>query len=195
MRARRGSPEPASEGRESNSGKEPGLRLFFALWPPRRTAELLADWAAEAQRVTHGRTARAEAIHLTLAFLGEVAQERVAAAIRAARRVRGEPHALPIEEARLWTHHRIVWVGPTETPVALRSIAELLRRELAGEGFSLEHRPFAAHITLVRKARSEGRLPPLPAVDWPVGEFSLVRSTLSPRGSSYEIVERTPLAA
>ena len=171
------------------------MRLFFALWPPRRTAELLADWAAEAQRVTHGRVTRAETIHLTLAFLGEVAEERVAAAVRAARRVRAEPHALPIEEARLWTHNRIVWVGPTETPAALQSLADLLRTELAGEGFSLERRPFAAHITLIRKARSEGRLPPLPEVDWPVEEFSLVRSALSSQGSSYEIVERMPFAA
>ncbi len=171
------------------------MRLFFALWPPRRTAELLADWAAEAQQVTRGRVTRAETIHLTLAFLGEVAEERLAAAVRAARRVRGEPHALPIEEARLWTHNRIVWVGPRETPPALQSVADLLRVELAGEGFSLERRPFAAHITLIRKARSEGRLPPLPPVDWPVREFSLVRSTLFPQGSSYEIVERMPFAA
>lgn len=169
------------------------MRLFFALWPPRRTAELLAEWAAKAQQVTRGRVTRAETIHLTLAFLGEVAEERVAAAVRAARRVPGEPHALPIERARLWAHNRIVWVGPRETPPALQSIADLLRTELAVEGFSLERRPFAAHITLIRKARSDGTLPPLPAVDWPVAEFSLVRSMRSAEGSKYETLERFPV--
>ncbi|MBI2752990.1 MAG: RNA 2',3'-cyclic phosphodiesterase [Betaproteobacteria bacterium] len=169
------------------------MRLFFALWPPRRTAELLADWAAEAQRVTRGRVTRAEAIHLTLAFLGEVAEERLAAAVRAARRVRAEPHDLPIEQARLWTHHRIVWVGPRETPPALQSVADLLRTELAIEGFSLERRPFAAHITLIRKARGTGTLPPLPSVDWPVSEVALVRSTLSQQGPNYEVIARFAL--
>lgn len=166
------------------------MRLFFALWPPRRTAELLAEWAAEAQQVTRGRVTRAETIHLTLAFLGDVAEERVAAVVRAARRVRGEPHALPIEEARLWTHNRIVWVGPRETPAALGSLADSLRTELADEGFTIERRPFAAHITLIRKARSEGDLPPLPQIDWPVNEFTLVRSTLLRNGPHYESIEQ-----
>ncbi len=169
------------------------MRLFFAVWPPHRTAERLAHWAAQAQKSTGGRLTRAESIHLTLAFLGEVEEEKVAAAVRAARRTQGERHALPIEEGRLWAHNRIVWVGPREMPAALGSIAERLRALLAAEGFNLERRPFAAHITLIRKARSEGRLPPLPAVEWPVDEFVLVRSLLSSRGSSYQALERFPL--
>jgi 2'-5' RNA ligase len=33
----------------------------------------------------------------------------------------------------------------------------------------------------------------LPKVDWPVTEFFLVRSRTSPKGSTYEPVERFPL--
>jgi 2'-5' RNA ligase len=46
---------------------------------------------------------------------------------------------------------------------------------------------------LVRKARAAKSLPPLPALDWPVTEFLLVRSTLSSAGSSYEPLERFAL--
>lgn len=169
------------------------MRLFFAVWPPGKTAAALAAWAKGAQRETGGRITREETIHLTLAFLGEVAEERVAAAVRAARRVRGEPHTLSIEDARLWLHNRIVWVGPKETPAALGALVESLREELAHEGFALERRPFAAHITLIRKARAAGTLSPLPVVDWPVQEFTLVRSTLSTKGSSYECIARVSL--
>ena len=170
------------------------MRLFFALWPPAATVAALAEWAAQVQKVTGGRVTRPESIHLTLAFLGEVTEERVADAIRAARSVRGTCHTLPIERAKIWTNNHIAWVGPERTPAALASLADSLRQHLQAQGFALEARPFAAHVTLVRKATGGAeRLPSLQRVDWPVDEFTLVRSRVSPKGSSYEVVEQFPL--
>ena len=91
------------------------MRLFFALWPPAVTAKALHAWAREAQGATGGRVTQPETIHLTLAFLGEVPDERLDAALAAGRRVRGAPHELPIERARWWKHNRIVWAGPERT--------------------------------------------------------------------------------
>jgi RNA 2',3'-cyclic 3'-phosphodiesterase len=170
------------------------VRLFFALWPPAATAATLAAWAGRAQSVTGGKVTRSETIHLTLAFLGEVAENRVADAISAAKKARGEPHALPIELAKVWAHNSLVWVGPERTPPALDALARSLRAQLQAEGFAIEARPFAAHVTLVRKAHRAARLPALPALDWPVEEFTLVRSQLLPKGSSYEIIDRIGLA-
>lgn len=170
------------------------MRLFFALWPPAATVAALAEWAAQAQLLTGGKLTRPESIHLTLAFLGEVAEERVGDAIHAARSVRGARHALPIEQAKRWSHNDVVWVGPTEIPCSLAALAQSLRTELEKEGFAVETRPFAAHVTLIRKARRAAGLPPLPRAAWPVTEFTLVRSTLSRHGSSYRIVDRITLA-
>ena len=170
------------------------MRLFFALWPPAATAVTLAAWAGQAQALTSGKLTRSEAIHLTLAFLGEVSENRIQDAIRAARNVRGVPHALPIEQAKVWAHNSIVWVGPERTLPALDSLARSLRTQLQAEGFTIESKPFAAHVTLVRKAHRAARLPPLPALSWPVEEFTLVRSTRSAQGSSYEIIDRIGLA-
>ena len=169
------------------------MRLFFALWPPAATVAALAVWAGKAQAVTGGKPTRPEAIHLTLAFLGEVSESRIQDAIRAARNARGAPHALPIELAKVWAHNSIVWVGPERTPPALDALTRSLRAQLQAEGFAIESRPFAAHVTLVRKAHRAPRLPPLPRLEWPVEEFTLVRSQLLPKGSSYEIVERIGL--
>lgn len=170
------------------------MRLFFALWPPAATVAALAVWAGKAQAATGGKPTRPEAIHLTLAFLGEVSEGRVADAINAAKKVRGVPHALPIELAKVWAHNSIVWVGPERTPPDLDSLARSLRAELRAGGFAMESRPFAAHVTLVRKAHRAARLPPLPAVNWPVEELTLVRSKLLPNGSTYEIIERIGLS-
>lgn len=91
-----------------------------------------------------------------------------------------------LEEAKLWRHNRIVWVGPRETPEPLGILVENLKRQLTARNIKTENRPFAAHITLIRKAREPRALPQLPAVNWPVEEFVLVGSQLSAGGSRYE---------
>jgi len=156
------------------------MRLFFAAWPDAGTAEALWAWGREAQRACGGRVTRPETIHLTLAFLGEADPEEAKAT--------GEAVRLPgctftLEQARYWAHNRIVWVGPGETPEALSALSRAL----------CEARRYAAHVTLLRNARP-AELPPLPALDWPVREFVLVRSTLSGAGPSYETLARYALA-
>jgi len=139
---------------------------------------------------TGGRLVRPENIHLTLAFLGEADPGK---AIAVGRQVRAMRHTLPIEEARYWKHNAIVWVGPLAIPEALSDLAGQLYSSLRTEGFALEERPFAAHVTLLRKAKPAMALPPPPRVDWPVDEFRLVRSKVSREGASYEALERFSL--
>ena len=165
------------------------MRLFFALWPPAATAAALHAWALAAQKATGGRATRADTIHLTLAFLGETDPARVGAAVAAGRAAQGARHVLPIEQARYWKHNRLVWAGPRVTDPAL---ADALAAHLRAAGFVLEARAFKAHVTLVRKA-SPAQLPALPAVDWPVDEFVLVRSALSAGAPAYEVLARFPL--
>ena len=169
------------------------MRLFFALWPPAQAARGLHAWAQQAARETRGRVTRADTIHLTLAFLGEVDEKKLSLALEAGQRTGGRCQSLPVEQARWWKHNRIVWVGPNETPEPLASLEVELKRNLLGKGFELETRPFAAHITLIRKAQEPRRLPPLPELEWPVAEFVLVRSLLSREGSRYEVLERFAL--
>ena len=157
------------------------MRLFFAVWPPRETALALERWAQGLE----GRCTAAARIHLTLAFLGEVDERKAG---MAARRVQARPFALPLEEARHWAHNRIVWAGPRQAPAELERLAESLQLELYKESFILERRPFAAHVTLLRKAPAQA-MPPLPRVEWPVREFALVKSA----GGAYETLERYAL--
>jgi len=164
------------------------MRLFFAIWPPASVARALADWAEEVRGLSGGRRTAEANIHLTLSFLGQAEPAR---AIAAAKRVKAAPHHLPIEHAR---HvNRMIWVAPRQVPAPLAALHGALAVELYREEFILERRPFAAHVTLIRNARG-AVLPALPPVDWPVGEFVLVRSSLSSRGPSYEPLERFTLA-
>ena len=162
------------------------MRLFFALWPPVDTARLLAQWAGEVQHGSGGRATAGETIHLTLAFLGEA---QPAGAIQAASEVKGKKFEMKIDTAKYWKHNRIVWVGPGQMPAALESLVKDLHLNLKDEGFVLEDRPFAAHITLIRKANPPRSIPPLPKVEWPATEFALVRSA----DGKYQTVQRFPL--
>jgi 2'-5' RNA ligase len=164
------------------------VRLFFALWPPRDAAEALHAWALEAQRQTGGRVTRVETIHLTLAFLGEV-EEGALAGLKSLS-FKEKAHALPIDESGCWKHNSIVWVGPERTPPELVAI---VARLMVKKG-QVEKRPFAAHVSLIRKAARAAGLPALPTINWPVDEVVLVRSQLSAAGAGYEVLQRYPLS-
>jgi 2'-5' RNA ligase len=166
------------------------VRLFFALWPPRETAQALAAWAGDVQKQTGGKVTATENIHLTLAFLGEADPGKATAAARA---VKARRHELPIESAKFVKRNEMLWVGPAAMPDPLADLASQLHRSLRAQSFVLEERPFAAHVTLIRKARPPGSLSPLPRVKWPVNEFVLIRSRTSAQGSAYEPLELFPL--
>lgn len=172
-----------------NAGR---LRLFFGLWPPPETAEALAQWAAPIARASRGRLTRSETIHLTLAFLGSVPEPRLDDAVLAARSVAFAPFLLRLDEARYWTHNRILWAGASEAPGALSALAASLAVTLRGDGFAIEERSFVAHVTLARRGDRPAEIPPLPRLDWPVHEFVLVRSQPSTGGSNYTVLARFP---
>lgn len=143
-------------------------------------AEALAAWAGQARHDCGGQPTPPERIHLTLAFLGD-ADSRAAHVL--AMGVHLPRCAFRVEEARYWARNRIVWAGPRETPEALARLAAAIG----------EVRRFATHITLIRKARPPRRLPPLPALNWPVEEFRLVNSAPGRGGPDYEVLGRYAL--
>jgi 2'-5' RNA ligase len=158
------------------------MRLFFALWPPRETAAALAAWCHGFE----GRKVPAEKIHLTLAFLGGVEPAKLVAA---AKKVQAQAFELPLDSAKYVRDNHMVWVGPREMPEGLRVLVEKLHFALYRAEFILERRAFAAHVTLLRKARKPAAIGPLPRVEWPVREFTLVNSDLS----RYKVLERFAL--
>jgi 2'-5' RNA ligase len=80
------------------------VKLFFACWPPRETAQALAGWAAEVRNTSGGKLTVVDNIHLTLAFLGDADPDRASAAAGQvhARRPAGEkePHSVTLTPSR-----------------------------------------------------------------------------------------------
>lgn len=172
------------------SGAAPArLRLFFALWPDEAARGKLAAWARGAHAVAGGRAMRPQNLHLTLAFLGNVAGERVRglAAMPAPAVRRFE---LTLDCAGYWPRNRIVWAGAAAPPPALEALAAGLRERLDGAGQPYDPKPFVPHVTLLREAR-RASLPAFAPVAWPVTEVVLVQSV---PGADYAILARSPLS-
>ncbi|WP_240494528.1 RNA 2',3'-cyclic phosphodiesterase [Azonexus hydrophilus] len=177
---------------------EPSARVFFALWPSTAVADDLAGLAAELAASCGGRPTRAGTVHLTLAFVGNVAESRLEELAAAARGISLPAFDLRLDRVAGWAHNDIVWAGFTAPPPALGELAGLLRERLIAGNFSVDRRKsaFFPHVTLLRKAQ---RIPPekplAPARDWHCQGFVLVRSQLSAAGSNYRVLASYPFAA
>ncbi len=170
----------------------PLRRLFFALWPDAGAATALEAAARLAHAACGGRCLQRDSLHLTLAFLGDLPAERAAAAEAAAADLAGEAFPLRLDRLGYWRHNRILWAG-CDLPPPLAALAAELAARLGAAGFTLEARPFAAHVSLLRNARCQTP-PALDApIDWPVGGFVLVESQLSRSGARYQVRRRWPL--
>ena len=170
-------------------------RLFFALWPETEISRRLALLGKEAQALTGGRAMKRDTLHLTLAFLGTVSPEMAERAVAVAGMVQGHAFDLLLDKLECWRHNHIVWAGASALPPAALELAEGLGKALRAAGFALERRPFAAHVTLLRNARCTEVLAQPRPIAWPVRDFVLVESKLSPQGARYELVGRWAVGA
>jgi 2'-5' RNA ligase len=168
-------------------------RVFFALWPGPAARDELYRVAREVRRECGGRVMRRDNLHQTLAFVGSVADAKIAGLEAVAGRIQAAPFELEFGITGYWPHNRIVWAAPVTTPAPLTGLVAALEQGLAQSGFDFDRRPYAAHITLVRDARAPGSLP-APRFAWSVLDFVLVESGRGPQGVEYRVVARWPLA-
>lgn len=94
-------------------------------------------------------------IHLTLAFLGDLTDERLVEAMQAAETAAHQvaPFACRLSHLGVFDsllHPRVLWVGIDEPSDSLQQLHRALNRELEQRKFTVETRPFSPHLTLAR---------------------------------------------
>jgi 2'-5' RNA ligase len=185
------------------------VRLFIALNldPPMREAL----WAATAplrELDVPVKWVRGEGIHVTLKFLGDVAEERGAELGAAVTRAAAGARALSLALGGFgvfpdFRRPHVVWAGIAPDP-GLEILQHRLEQEFATLGFPIEARPFRPHVTLGRAARDarprdfagfEAALDKLQFADTAlVSAVDLMQSTLQSGGAVYKVrhSERLP---
>src|SRR5437867_1225987 len=140
------------------------MRLFVAveLDEPMRAAA--AEAAHTLERRLHDslrpKWVPAENMHLTVRFIGHVADDRVPPVLDAI----GPPLAIgsfevALGECGLFPPHgppRVLWIGLNQGLPSLQAMHEEFNRRLLPLGFEAETRPFSAHLTLARVKDAPG---------------------------------------
>jgi len=157
-----------------------------------------------------GRWVKAEGIHLTLKFLGEVPAEKLEAIHQAVGQacLGRAPFELAVAELGCFPNlrrPRVVWVGVREDTGQLAGLQEAVERELNRLGFPPEGRKFTPHLTLARvqdraspreiealgKAVGTAQIGELARMR--VGAVSVMKSDLRPEGAIYTELYRASL--
>ena len=174
------------------------MRLFVALEIPSAVRGNLASLLNALRAITREpRWVRAENLHVTLKFLGAVADEKLDAVRAALGNIRSE-QAVTLEFRGLGffpneQHPRVFWAGIHPSP-NLKTLADGIEAAVEKLGIPREKREFSPHLTLARFER-----PHLPASlrkaiaenaqrefgYLRTNEFHLIHSQLKSSGAEY----------
>ena len=142
---------------------------------------------------------RAETIHLTLAFLGDVPEAQLPLLRQTAESICAESFELAIDCLGFWNRNRLLWAANASPNVALAELIELLQQALTEAGFAADgrNRIFTPHITLIRKlpeAVVPLILPAMDLISWHCTRFALVCSKTPGAGATYQTLVDFPLS-
>ena len=149
------------------------MRLFYGLSLPADVRSVTAACAREAQRTISGRYALCENHHITLAFLGDVPEERIGEARDVLARCTAD---FPVPRLTL---DGFSYFGKKENGILiLRVKSEPQLEPLHGQlicalreaDLPADPGPFLAHITLARHANVPDSLPQCPRISFDAGQ-------------------------
>lgn len=130
------------------------MRIFIALEIPQRTKDNLARSAEQFRHfATGGNFVATQNYHITLHFLGEVAESDLMYVQSAMDGIKD------MVAPRLSLLQFVTMRGSDATAAKLRNCAQLtelhdkLGEKLENNGFTVEHRAYRPHITICRKAK------------------------------------------
>ena len=140
------------------------MRLFIAVNFPREVKNKILDTQEQLRgQSLRGNFTRSENFHLTLAFLGETPGEKVSELCEIVKEIKAVPFEISFTHTGCFTHSRkeLWWIGADPNDpglLQLKSIHRQLLDNLLNAGFSVDTRPFSAHITLGREIKHSGSI-------------------------------------
>jgi 2'-5' RNA ligase len=170
----------------------PAQRLFFALWPTDSVHTALTRVAGEAIGRSGGRAVPPDNLHLTLAFLGSIPAERLAAVYAVGDGLKFEPFTLVLNRVEHWVTQSLLCATVDRHPVSTGSFVQALNQRMRSSGFVPTYGDWRAHTTLARDVTQRQFSVFIEPIEWRVDDFVLVRSDTSPEGSRYTILKCWP---
>ena len=188
------------------------MRLFVAVELPEFMRERLDLLLSRLKReLTGPRWARAEGIHLTLRFLGEINEADLPglrAALCSISGGAGQRCEVKVEGLGLFPERgrpRVLWIGLHEKTGALAALqlrVESAVREAGLPGYKTEERSFHPHLTLARFGETKPSIPIRKFVEskraeslgaFEISSVALYQRLLAPGGARYNIIQEYSL--
>jgi len=189
-------------------------RVFFALWPSEEQQTALAGAARSALLAEGGRLVPAVNFHVTLVFVGSVAEARmqdlfkIAEQVSVPARSSGEfgwdPLQLPFDAVEYWRKAKLLCATAGMPSAAAGALSAALKTRLLTAGFAPDLKSswsvggrqiqeFRPHVTLARKVAHPIHPIGIEPVLWSFTDFALVDSRTEPNGSVYTVLQTFPL--
>jgi RNA 2',3'-cyclic 3'-phosphodiesterase len=164
------------------------LRLFFALWPEADIAERLRQAADPLNLAAGTRRVNPKNFHMTLAFVGEVADARLAVLQQIGQSLRAPCFSIVCDSMEYWREPRVIVAAAQNSPPGFHDLACRL-----GAAIGLPPAPLRAHVTLARKVAQAPVLQAMSPIVWRATHFSLIRSETGGAESAYTVQGTWPL--
>lgn len=175
------------------------MRLFIAVDLPSEIKKYLSSLKNSFPKKGKVAWVREENLHVTLKFLGEVEEARIAGIINGLSDIQFDKFSLTLSRLGFFPGEsapRVFWANFTDAS-KLKNIAHEMDMKL--KEFKKDH-PFQGHLTLARikylsleekdQFLKEAGKMNLENKSFVVEEFGLYHSTLSQKGSKYGIISR-----
>jgi 2'-5' RNA ligase len=180
------------------------LRTFIALEFSTSTRQQLGTLIQQLSKTSPPRTVKwvsAEALHLTLKFLGDTTERAVPKIVTALEGLHFEPFTLTTSHLGCFPNSkqpRVIWLGfDSESAAHLKKLNAAVEAAIAPLGFPTEARPFSPHLTLGRVRKEAGvtqaaqtgeaarALTNVPTLTDSISSIVLMKSELRPTGPIY----------
>jgi 2'-5' RNA ligase len=165
-------------------------RVFHAFWPDDVVRAGLQRWVDGAHAAAGGNATQPRNLHMTLCFIGQVADAQLPMLSALAAELPWQPIELLLDRAGWWKHNRVAWLGCSSLPAALAQSARALRQRLLENEVDFDDKPFVPHVTLLREVRPSQAwleaLKPLAPVRWSLQRPVLVLAGRDEQGAWYQ---------
>jgi 2'-5' RNA ligase len=163
-------------------------RLFFALNPP-------ADVRRQVDRVrlkvgpVDARPVPAENLHITLAFLGRIENERLESLAGLMSQLPPPHTSLILDRCGWFKRARVGWIGCSSVAEDILEFQGKLVEMIRELELELDDRPWTPHITVYRKMRTRPVMVAFKPIRWDLDSYDLMVSEQRPGGVQYRSID------
>ena len=164
-------------------------RIFFALWPDNETRSSLCTITQQFKDEKF-RLVKKSNLHITLEFLGEVAEDVLQQLVEKSNCIQAESFEIKLTRIGWWRKPGVLWIGTHHIPKQLIHLVESIKQIVKQQDLETDKRSYEPHVTIARKVK-QVQLPKQSFdIRWRANSFALIESKSTETGVMYRIIQQ-----